>query len=70
MPGKVALLVFDKCQPGSCDGGVCAAAAACPHKLIKQEAPRETPELDPFLCRGCGTCVLACPNKALMISCM
>ena len=61
MPSKMALVHYDKCRPESCDGGICAAALACPHKLLKQEAACQIPMPDPFLCRGCGDCVRACP---------
>ena len=50
-----------------CDSGICAAALACSHKLLKQEAPYEIPMPDPSLCQGCGDCVQACPLKAMQI---
>ncbi len=67
MPGKMALVAFDKCHPELCDSGLCAAAQACPHHLLKQEAPNEIPMTNPSLCRGCGTCARACPAKAIKI---
>lgn len=67
MPGKMALTDYKKCHPERCDSGVCAAALACSHKLIKQEAPFETPMTDPSICQGCGDCVRACPLKAIEI---
>ena len=67
MPGKkMALVDYGRCKPEQCV--TCAAAAVCPHKLIKQEAGSETPMTDPSLCRGCGDCVRACPLKAVAIS--
>ena len=67
MPEKTALVVFDKCQPKNCDKGICPAVAACPHKLIKQEAPYEVPMFYPATCQGCGDCVLACPLQAIRV---
>ena len=67
MSGKMALVDFDKCRPEKCNGGLCAAAAACPRKLLKQEAPNEIPMTNPSLCRGCGDCARACPAKAIKI---
>ena len=67
MPGKMALVHFDRCHPEKCRGGVCAAAQACPHKLLKQEAPLQTPMPDPSICRGCGDCARACPQKAIEV---
>ena len=67
MPGKMALVDYNKCHPGKCDCGICAAALACSHKLLKQEAPYEMPMTDPFLCQGCGDCVRACLFKAIGI---
>jgi len=40
----------------------------CPLKLITQEAPYEIPMTDPFACRGCGSCVQACSEKAICIA--
>jgi translation initiation factor RLI1 len=68
MPGKMALLHYDKCHPESCEGGICAAALACPRKVLKQEGTYEIPMPAPFLCRGCGDCVRACPEKAIEIT--
>jgi heterodisulfide reductase subunit A len=67
MSGKMALVAFDKCQPEKCNGGICAAAKACPRKLLKHEAPNEIPMTNPSLCRGCGDCARACPAKAIKI---
>jgi translation initiation factor RLI1 len=64
---KMALLDFAKCSPGSCAGGICAAALACPSRLMKQEAPYYIPMPEPFACRACGDCARACPQKAIRI---
>ncbi|KPK24177.1 MAG: hypothetical protein AMJ70_02535 [Dehalococcoidia bacterium SG8_51_3] len=67
MPNKMALVVFDKCQPEKCQKGNCLALAACPHKLIKQEAPYHKPMFHPSICQGCGDCARACPLKAVQV---
>jgi len=67
MASKMALLDYNQCHPERCDSGVCLAALACTHKLLKQEAPYEIPMPNPSLCQGCGDCVRACPLKAIRI---
>ena len=67
MGRKMALLDFGACHPDACPEGACAAAAACPSRLLKQEKPYETHIPEPFACRACGECVRACPNKAVSI---
>jgi len=69
MPTKMALVDYKKCHPEKCDSGICVAALACSHKLLKQiDGPYEVPMTDPSLCRGCGDCVRACPMKAIQIA--
>jgi translation initiation factor RLI1 len=63
----MALVDYKKCRPEKRDSGVCAAALACFHGLLRQEAPNEILMTDPFLCRGCGDCVRACPFEAISI---
>ena len=67
MPGKTALVDFHRCLPELCQGGICPAALACPKKMLRQEEPYQAPMPDPFLCKGCGDCVRACPQKAITI---
>jgi translation initiation factor RLI1 len=67
MPGKMALIQFDKCRPERCEKGICAAVEACPARLLIQEEPYEIPMPDPSLCKGCGDCARACPAKAIII---
>lgn len=67
MPGKVAVILYERCHPEQCDSGKCKAAMACTRKLLKQEAPNEPPMAHPSLCRACGDCVRACPNAAIKI---
>ncbi len=68
MPGKIALVDFNKCRPDECEGGICKAVVACRYKLLKQEKNCEIPLPDPTICRGCGDCVRACPLKAIEIA--
>ena len=62
MSSKMTLVDYKKRHPEKCDSGICTAALACSHKLLKQEAPT-----DPSLCQGCGDYVQTCPLKALQI---
>ncbi|MFC1962330.1 4Fe-4S binding protein [Chloroflexota bacterium] len=64
----MALVHYDRCRPQGCDGGVCVAVKACPHKLLQQENAYEVPMPNPSLCRGCGDCARACPTRAIEIS--
>jgi translation initiation factor RLI1 len=68
MPGKIALVNFQKCHPASCANGICAAVRVCRYKLLKQEKAYDVPITDPFICRGCGDCVRACLQKAIVIA--
>jgi len=65
MARKLALLDYHKCRPEECEDGICAAALACPSKLLKQEYPYTTPEPEPSACRACGDCIRACPLNAI-----
>ena len=62
---RMVIINYNKCRPPSCDSGICAAAAACPRNLLKQEAPYEVPLPSPSVCPDCAKCVLACPLKAI-----
>ncbi|MFC2033848.1 4Fe-4S binding protein [Chloroflexota bacterium] len=68
MPGKIALIDFNKCRPEECEKGICKATKACNHKLLMQDTAYEIPMTDPSICRGCGDCLRACPLKAIQIS--
>ena len=65
MPKKMVIINYPKCRPELCDSGICVAALACPHKLIRQEEPYEVPMPDPTVCWGCAECFIACPLKAI-----
>ena len=67
MPGKMALVDYNRCCPELCQDGICLAAQACTRKMLRQEAPFETPMPDPFMCKGCADCARACPQKAITI---
>jgi translation initiation factor RLI1 len=68
MPGKMAIVDFNKCKPDRCsDNGLCPAVKACPRKLLKQDSPHEPPMMNPAICRGCTDCARACPLKAIKI---
>jgi translation initiation factor RLI1 len=58
---------FDKCTPGNCHRGVCAAAGACPHRVFIQEEPYSFPMHHVARCRSCGLCICACPLQAIRI---
>jgi translation initiation factor RLI1 len=67
MPSKVALVIYDKCRPEFCPGGICLAAAACRKKVLVQEKPGEAPVSSPSVCASCSDCVRACPAGAVKI---
>ncbi len=65
-----AILNFKDCDPGRCDpeNGVCAAVAACAHKVIYQiDGVFEQPMINQNLCQGCWDCMDACPLDAIQI---
>ncbi|MDO8491524.1 MAG: hypothetical protein Q7T04_05880 [Dehalococcoidia bacterium] len=65
MPKAKAVVDPDICQPSRCGGGVCLACKECPNKVMRQEEPGDVPYVNLDLCRGCFTCLLACPLKAI-----
>jgi len=65
-----ATVDYERCSPRQCDpeNGICAAVAACPHKVIKQmDGPFEQPMIFMDLCQGCWECIEACPLDAIYI---
>ncbi|MCL4309723.1 MAG: 4Fe-4S binding protein [Actinomycetota bacterium] len=45
----------------------CPARDSCPTKALFQMDPGEIVTVNGSLCRGCGDCVSACPEKAIRI---
>jgi Fe-S-cluster-containing hydrogenase component 2 len=66
---KVKITIdYEKCNPGKCDQGICAALLACPTKLIKQMDPCDYPYPIAGFCQECGKCLEACLLKAIKVS--
>jgi translation initiation factor RLI1 len=61
-----AVVDYKICCPKKCKDGVCVAAKECKHKVLKQDEPGEGP-YQLGMCQGCGTCVTACPFKAIRL---
>lgn len=68
MPRRQVTIDFSKCQPQGCGDGVCAAAAACPRKTLKQEQEFESPLPSPIACTTCADCQRACPFGAVILT--
>ncbi|HDZ91790.1 MAG TPA: hypothetical protein ENH37_14105 [Deltaproteobacteria bacterium] len=65
-----ALVDYTTCDPKRCDPdeGLCPAASACPHKVMKQmDGPFEAPMVFQDMCMGCWDCMEACPLDAVQI---
>ncbi len=61
-----ALVDYEKCNPDKCNEGVCVAAKACTHKVMKQIDGRHTPPVVfQDMCLGCWDCIEACPLDAV-----
>ena len=66
---KVKITIdYEKCKPGKCNKGSCAALLACPTKLIKQMEPYDYPYPGAGFCQECGKCSEACLLKAIKVS--
>jgi len=61
-----ALVDYSLCRPDRCPDHICLAVKACPHKVLKQDGPGESPYR---LAEGpgCGDCVAACPCDAIRL---
>jgi len=53
------------CNIGCLGGGTCVSV--CPFHAIRMRRDR-LPEIDPYICRGCGRCVDACPKGVISLS--
>ena len=65
-----AAIDYQQCRPKTCDpeAGLCRAAPACDHKVIKQlDGPFESPMVFQDLCMGCWDCIEACPLDAIEV---
>ncbi|MFO7931271.1 MAG: 4Fe-4S binding protein [Thermodesulfobacteriota bacterium] len=65
-----AAVDYKICSPKKCDpeNGVCAAVAACTHKVVKQmDGEFEQPMIFHDMCLGCWDCIEACPLDAIVI---
>ncbi len=65
-----AAVDYEMCDPEKCDpaNGICAAAAACTHKVIKQmDGSFEPPMIFHDMCMGCWDCIEECPLGAIKI---
>ena len=63
-----AMVDYERCAPGECDpqNGVCAAVAACTHKVLKQiDDAFNPPIIFHDMCMGCWDCIAACPLGAI-----
>ncbi len=63
-----AFVNYEACDPRKCDPekGICAAAKACEHKVMKQiDGAFEPPMVFQDLCQACWDCVEACPLDAV-----
>ncbi len=67
MAKPTAVVDYGICDPAKCSvDGVCIAARDCPQRTLKQEEPGEPP-MQFGMCKGCATCVTACPLKAIKL---
>lgn len=65
-----ALVDYEICDLNRCDPdkGVCVAAMACSHKVMKQiDGFHEPPIVFQDLCMGCWDCIEACPLDAVVM---
>lgn len=65
-----ATVDYKICNPKECEPqkGICSAAQACTHKVIKQiDGVFEQPMVFQDLCLGCWDCIEACPLKAVSV---
>lgn len=66
MPKPNAYIDYNKCHPELCDEGICAAAKECDLKVLRQDAPYESPYTTSASCKGCFKCLPVCPAEAII----
>lgn len=66
MPKPIAVIDYGLCDPEACgcERIPCHAVLACERRVLRQDELGEPPFVQ-SLCLGCGTCVKACPRKAI-----
>ena len=67
MPQPKIAVDYQRCDPESCNDGICAAAKVCQKKVLRQEEPGEMPDVYPSLCLGCIDCISECPRGAIQL---
>jgi translation initiation factor RLI1 len=68
MAKENAVVDYKICDLEKCGAqdGKCPAVKVCKHKVLIQEELGEPP-YQFGLCRGCSTCIAACPLKAIRL---
>jgi translation initiation factor RLI1 len=68
MPKPTASVDYQLCKPTECGcrTTACLAVRACEHKVLRQDETGDPPYAW-STCVGCGTCVTACPLKAIRL---
>ena len=66
MPKPQAAVDYQLCDPEACGNPHCPEVEACEKKVLVQDEPGEPPYAF-GMCLACGTCVEACPRKAIKL---
>ncbi len=67
LSNAVIKLIYQKCLPDRCNSGICPAVQSCPLGLLQQEERFDYPFAGHNLCKGCASCVSACPYNAIKL---
>jgi len=62
----LAVIDYERCDPGKCNDGICIVVKACPASAIEQEAPYEPPFIRGG-CYACNKCIEKCPLDAIVL---